>query len=270
MEFGIVVVLYKKRITELSIYPFLTRILGEGIPVICYDNSPSAQAVTIQDSRFEYIHDSKNLGLSRAYNYALAQFKQRRLDGILLLDHDTELSFDYLQQLKRKSFGKDIGAIVPRAFVGEKQISPLNAKNYIDGASRALSSGLFREHIMAINSGSLINITALNKLGGFNDEFPLDFLDHWLFYELNRMGYSVEVTHEIIQHDLSVLNYAKLSHKRFDSILNSESLYYMEYQTNLLKRHRQQLLRRMFKLLLTVRDQYFWLRCWREYRWTKL
>ena len=39
---------------------------------------------------------------------------------------------------------------------------------------------------MAINSGTVITAETLRWLEGFSEEFPLDYLDHWFFYQLNQ------------------------------------------------------------------------------------
>ena len=41
--------------------------------------------------------------------------------------------------------------------------------------------GVQNKAVMAINSGSLIKVSFLTEIGGFNGQFPLDYLDHWLF-----------------------------------------------------------------------------------------
>ncbi|WP_261806919.1 glycosyl transferase family 2 [Lapidilactobacillus luobeiensis] len=266
-KIAIVIVMYKKKIQDTTIFPFLNQVFGMGIPVICYDNSPKEKRPQISNALFEYHHDPTNPGIAVAYNYAsdVAATKFGR-DALLLLDHDSKIDLDFITAMSKEVFETDVVAVVPRAFSDTRQLSPLAGNKYIDRDSIPLGPGVYKEPVMAINSGSLISLDFIKKIGGFDLEFPLDFLDHWLFFMIGRAQKAVKVLSLTFQHDLSVLNYKKMSHGRFDSILAGEVLYYTKYRTKFLARYKRQLLKRAIKLFLTVSDKYYCKRSLTEYR----
>lgn len=266
MKFSIVTVLYEKKITELPFYNLLEEIFQKGISVLCYDNSQESQKSPINHPLFTYYHDQRNLGLSPAYNLGYKMAKTQGNEGLLLLDHDSQFSMEFIEQLEKSSFKENIGAIVPMVFASGNQISPVKADVYISHGFSSLEAGIHQAPFMAINSGSLLNMQALEKIGGFNEEFPLDFLDHWLFWALGQKKYQLEVLDYVMHHDLSVLDYSKVSHKRYESILTSETTFYKKYNTKFLPAHKKQLLKRTLKQIIKVRDSYFWKRTLNEYR----
>lgn len=267
VKLAVVIVTYKKQLRSTSIYPVLERMFENQIPVICYDNSPESQRVNIDNPFFVYYHDSRNKGIAAAYNYAAEKAVHRfNCDGLLLLDHDSKIDFNFIAAIRQEKFEDDIVAVVPRAFSNERQISPLAADQYIDHKAHTLMPGIYSTPVMSINSGSMIDLKFIKEIGGFNEEFPLDFLDHWLFYMVNHFCKKVKVLPLSFQHDLSVLDYTHVSHVRFDSILSSESLFYRKYRQDLLKRHQKQLLLRSIKLFLTVSDKYFAKKAWQEFK----
>lgn len=258
MKIMAVVVLYEKKISELPFYSLITQLLDDGIGIVCYDNSQQAQSVPFDHPLFKYQHDSRNLGIASAYNYAFNKALTDSCEGILLLDHDSEFSMDFIQSLQSSEFTEQVAIIAPTVFAGQKQISPVAADNYINHSFQALKPGIYSTPSMGINSGSLVSCSFLQKLGGFNEKFSLDFLDHWLFFELYRLGYQLQVIDFHFDHDLSVLDYSNVSHHRYESILAAENLYYSEYQTRFLNSHKLQLLKRTLKLFVKEKDRFFW------------
>lgn len=266
MKFSIVVVLYNKKVTALPIYPILKRLLNADIPVLCYDNSQIEQEVPFAHPLLTYYHDPRNLGLTPGYNMALESAIKSGQEGILLLDHDSNFDFSFIEKLLEIPFNPKVGAIVPKVVADGSQISPILADRYISSGYTVLKEGVYKAPYMAINSGSLINVKALEKIGGFNEEFPLDFLDHWLFWRLGKEDYYLKVLDYAIDHDLSVLDYKKVSHNRYESILTGESKFYSKYETTFLAPYKKQLLKRTIKQLLTVHDSFFWKRTLKAFR----
>lgn len=264
MKIMMVVVLYEKKIQELPFYPLLDQLLAKGIRIICYDNSKEEQRIPFQHPFFEYHHDARNLGIATAYNYAFNQGK-KDCEGLLLLDHDSDFTLDYIEKLQQLKFENKVAIIAPLVFANSKQISPLDAENYINHTFQALAPGIYNTPVTGINSGSLVAYSFLEKIDGFNEAFPLDFLDHWLFFQLHEQGKQLQVVDYRFNHDLSVLNYANVSHQRFESILKAETLFYTRYQKNFLKAHKIQLLKRTLKLFVKEKDRFFWKKTWKTF-----
>jgi hypothetical protein len=108
---------------------------------------------------------------------------------------------------------------------------------------------------MAINSGAVIRVAFLKEIGGFNEEFPLDYLDHWLFYEIYAKNYKTFVLDIYLHHDLSVMDYNSISLTRYKSILHSEFTFYKKYKRELFPEYRKQLFKRLLKQIITVKNK---------------
>lgn len=252
------IVIYKQRWADLPAQPFLERaVLGGCCDLLIYDNSPEPQWVTFfEEEGVTYIHDPQNSGLAVAYDRGLEAAKD--FEWLLLLDQDTAVTAKYLQQLQVLEPIATLAAVVPQIFSHDKQISPVLAENYIDREAVALEPGYYQRRLMAINSGSALNVSYLKEIGGFNHEFPLDFLDHWLFWRIFQDNKVIFVMDQQLKHDLSVLNYGTLNVDRYRSILEAEKTFYTKYDIEHLSAHKQQLWLRVAKQFLTVKNRDFW------------
>jgi GT2 family glycosyltransferase len=204
---------------------------SERIQVFVYDNSPVAtEPFTTQD--VVYHHDPSNGGLSAAYNAALSYAAQEGYQWLLLLDQDSELLREFVDQVHAATCEyasrEDVVAIVPHVFSGNRHVSPSSVSL---GELRPYSpqtTGIASGEITAINSGAVLRVSFLKSLGGFDARFWLDYLDHWLFRRIYCEGKKVLVLPATINHDLSVCEYrTQVSAARYRSILNAE----LEYMT---------------------------------------
>jgi GT2 family glycosyltransferase len=264
----ITIVLYQTKFSQSASYQLLKeRLQQQSIFLLVYDNSFVAQKDELFDlPNVYYHHDQSNSGLAKAYNTGLQLLKEQTADLLLLLDQDTALSADYLDTIGKEPLNPEIGSYVPLIYSGERQISPVFSDQYVGRASAVPVAGVYKERLMAINSGTVLTKETLMKLGAFNLEFPLDFLDHWLFLALYQMGVKVKVLPEYLSHDLSVLDYEKVSIKRYESIIQAETLFYQQYDQEKLGAHKRQLFLRTIKQFLRVKNRSIWRRTWSEYR----
>lgn len=261
----IVLVIYKIKIHNSKTFQSLLNICDKNkfdlndMEIIIYDNSPDKQDFDLDlysAMNIKYVHDDRNLGISEAYNYALAIANQNNSKWLLLLDHDTELTSSYVHSMLNHSIiDKRVVAIVPRVYFNGKLISPVFSNTLRPLESKKPDIGIIAEPIMAVNSGALIRVEFLNAIKGFSKQFPLDFLDHWLFYEIYSRGYYASVLEVDLNHDLSVMDYNNVSFNRYKSILDSEILFYREYKKDLFKVYKLQLCKRLLKQLLVVKNK---------------
>lgn len=80
--------------------------------------------------------------------------------------------------------------------------------------------------ITALNSGTVLKVSAIDAIGGFNSSFWLDYLDHWLFNRLYRFGYSIYVLNVVLRHELSVQSMGNMAVSRYRNILSAEREFY--------------------------------------------
>ncbi|EOL47495.1 glycosyltransferase [Enterococcus caccae] len=265
----ITIVLYQTEFSKTPSYEYFKKIAMEKNPVnlFVYDNSDNAQ----EDELFKlenvlYIHDETNPGLAKAYNAGANYLLDIQGDLLLLLDQDTQLNTMYLDAVLDLKLEEDIGAYVPIISSHGRQISPLFSDEYIGRKSKLPKADVYSERIMSINSGTVLPRTTLTELGSFNEDFPLDFLDHWLFWKIHQLNKKISVLDHHLTHDLSVLDYKKISFKRYESILRSETLFYQKYDQSLFYRHRKHLLLRTIKQFLQVKNRKIWRRTFSEYQ----
>jgi GT2 family glycosyltransferase len=265
MKVTMVVVLYNLKPEESKTYQTLKQIMNsksnpfKDIELILYDNSPIKHDFTPprnEGIHITYYHDPRNLGIAAAYNYAWAAAKQNNSQWLLLLDHDTELTQEYFNSILNFSeIPEKVVAVVPKINSENIMISPVYSQSLRPLTEERPSPGVQDQAVMAINSGSLIAVSFLNEINGFNEDFPLDYLDHWLFFKIYEKGRKVFLINATLEHELSVLDYTRVSLQRYQSILKSEANYYQKYKKDLLPKYRIQLAKRFLKQLLTVRNK---------------
>lgn len=264
----IVLVLYQKKLDQVGSMALLKQLSSDPeFSLLIYDNSPTKQKDSfLEEANVTYIHDPKNPGLAEAYNAALQSAIEKNSQLLLLADQDTVLTLDYLRALQKETLTANIGAWVPIVYSHDRQISPVFADTYINSASEYPTFGISQRRVMAINSGAAVSVAVLQTIGGFNEAFSLDFLDHWLFWMLNKSGYQIKILPDELLHDLSVLDYRQVSVSRYESILAAERLFYQEYDVEKLAAHKRQLLLRTIKQFLTVSNRQIWRKTLAEYR----
>src|ERR1035437_332000 len=244
-------------LTLISLSKIFERNINSKHNVLIYDNS----LLSVNEVNFfspnvtvSFHHNPENPGLAVAYNCALQQATELKKKWLVLLDQDSVLGPDFLIQLV-KSFevvknDDSIVAIIPSVHDRQTLVSPSRLCCGVLNLS-------FRDHvnqkingnISAINSGSAIFVNFLNSISGFNEDFSLDILDHWLFYEIFLFKKSVFLNSATIQHSLSVAQ-GPISSQRYKSILLGEkklfcdikkkrSLYSLVLLLRMIKQHQR-------------------------------
>lgn len=244
-----IIVLYKSDFHSSETLQSIQKIdehLKKNISIDIYDNSPECSSIDygqclMNFKSVTYVSDVRNNGLSAAYNYALKRCEKYGDHWLLLLDQDTEVNNSFIKQIisivNQSDLLEDVAAIVPdivdeqgKIIVPVKVSRIFGRYSFIDNSDDKIIS----DEIRTINSCSLINVKFLQRIGGFNKNFKLDCLDHWLFLMIHRKKQSVYLTHDQVVHNLSVNDSETyVSTERYKSILNSEQLFYSEYTDKL-------------------------------------
>lgn len=192
----------------------------------------------LRDAAYEqqvFVHDNTtdNIFLAAAYNKGLAYARNNRFRYVVLLDDDTEVTGDYLSELQEMTAKDPQSVFVPRLI----------------GADGTLLSP-FRYHgrLTAFNSGTALPVDAVKA---FSSQFPLDYLDYWLFLQLNRQAVPVKILHSSLRHSLSISDYKNVSESRYQSLLQAEKLFAKEEGGIYPLQYRLRLLGRAVKWTLT-------------------
>ncbi|MFD1317123.1 glycosyltransferase [Loigolactobacillus zhaoyuanensis] len=231
-----------------------TQKLLEQTHFVLYDNSPqphtTEQLGWLPD--FEYHHDSRNLGIATAYNFGLKKAQENKSQFLWLLDQDTSLTADFIDQLWQQVTQSAVEqAIVPQIEAAGVLMSPRDIRSPFKVIPLALGQ---QQHALAINSAAMIQVDFLSQLGGFSQDFQLDFLDNWLFYQIDQHQGTVQVLSSVLQHELSVMNTQQIKMPRYRSIITAEWRYYHQYQKISELHYRYHLILRFSSQLLLKHD----------------
>lgn len=200
-----VIVIYKKHLLESESYrSFLSEEKVKALYV--YDNSPNRQEINFPE--VIYNHDSRNLGLSRAYNTAAKYARDRGYSWIILLDQDSDFSSitisDYINAI---NYTPNIRLFAPLVQSGEKFMSPSKVHHKHSTLQNSVPTGIvnLREY-SPINSGMCINVDAFFECGGYNENVPLDYSDFQFVERFRRHYQFAYIIDKVVKQDFSVFS----------------------------------------------------------------
>ena len=247
----IAIVMYNKKIADVLSRYSANRLLerhGEDkTHIIMVDNSETQLNDDDELKDFiakhgiAYIHNGKNLGLSKAYNqaleYALHDSEDPNRDFLMLLDDDTDLTYPYMHEIyaayKEASGGagneasnetskeasneaslpensaedkleKKINVITGLIESGGRPMSPIYRFSFSYSEKNCITTPGTYENICCISSGMAVRLSALEKVGGFEESLFLDMIDYTLMYQLNRRKFNnVQVVNAKLEQSFS-------------------------------------------------------------------
>ena len=229
---------------------------------LIYDNSPVAQAQSLgsyEHERIDSFHDRSNGGTRAAYLYALKIAQAKGYPWILFLDHDTDLPQDFFLDAERAlaaaAYETSVCAIVPRVFDGFTPISPSWITSYgrVYAYQDTQTAADDRVGLTAIASASIVKTESLAALLPIPAAFTLDYLDHWLFRELQLRGENIAVSSARVKHSLSVQSMKSMDIERYRAILAAELLFLRSDPQYSLARHFIWHTGRTLKLMMSTR-----------------
>lgn len=233
IDLQIVIVLYQCDLEKCSSYQSLLKhkkALDLHYSVLIYNNDNSM--VIEHVAGVQIVNANQNNMLSGAYNYAYQKAKTENIKWLLLLDSDSLLTEEYLSVLSsfvKNDINIQYGAAVPILHKNDIQLSPIvyNKKRgpflfykMYNPNIKTIKS----QCISAFNSCSLLNMTAIERIGGFNNDYPLDMLDHYYYKELCKYNLPIFVFATKVEHDLSLnkKDNEMMSTNRYDNYLAAQ------------------------------------------------
>jgi len=149
--------------------------------VLVVDNTPTGQdslTDTFTDERVRVLRSGRNGGLAGALNDAVRALPAAS-DAVLLLDQDSTLPEGLIAALAAHLADPTIGAIGP---------TPVDAADGRGYERFAPSGDGLADRDAVITSGMLVRRSALTAVGGFRDEFFVDWVDNDFCLRLRRKG----------------------------------------------------------------------------------
>jgi len=212
--------------------------LARSIRVYVWDNTPKSLTFPELSIPFEYRHTGENLGVSGAYNQAMDFANAYGCPWMLTLDQDTTLDAAFLKRMLALSHevegNPEISSIVPFVRSHGQLVSPrrLGSLNRVFQIARGFS-GILRANAYAINSASLMRVSALRAIGGYSEEFWLDLSDVYAFQQLNARGFHIYVAGDLLlDHSIAGMNFEQdMVPERYRTFLAAENAYLALYRS---------------------------------------
>ena len=207
---------------------------ADAIDLTLFDNSPQAQPRPAGYNG-PYIAKPANPGLAACYNLALQSAVRQGIPWLLLLDQDTTVTREYLAEVSaeidRLANRPEVVALVPRLSDGGVICSPILPPKF-GPAKAAGAPGVSPGRLHAFNSGAILRVSAVSAIGGFPEDFPLDYLDHATFAALQDRGGKLYILNATLQHELSSNQQDRTDSafaQRQASILDAEYRFYLHF-----------------------------------------
>lgn len=176
-DYAIGLVLYHP---EESLVRRIDQIINLGFGVYVFDNSPfdSRFASDIQENKnIYYLTAGKNVGLGFSLSTLCATAYAHGYQRLLFLDQDTGISAQTLAYIE--TFPKTLPASIQQQY----------AVLVFNG--RTASDHSVQEVCLAISSGSLFNLTALQQIGWHNEKYFVDCVDYEFCIRARRSGFKI-------------------------------------------------------------------------------
>jgi GT2 family glycosyltransferase len=198
--------------------------------LLVWDNSPQPLPNANLPIPFRYHHAAQNEGVAGAYNIAARLAAEQGAAWLLLLDHDTSVTGDFLRGMRRhaEEVGPDegIAAVSPFLYAGTFIVSP-RLWRFARHVALPPPAGAYTERrlIFAANSGTLMRVSALEAIGGYSPRFWLDYSDIYVFHRFHEHGFAVRIAGDLaLEHEVAMLDYdARMSPARYATYLAAES-----------------------------------------------
>ena len=233
MKLTVCLVAYSKEFTQTESFKRLDNLsssIKRSLNLIVFDNGRrevTEYKIPEGFSSVSYYFNNEMIerGTRIAYQYA---FDNMTDSWLMLLDDDTAITDNYILKVLKEISNTQVDALCPLIFDGQVQLSPTDSDT-VKSLNFPKESGIYSKNITGISSGLVLSKQFMLEIGGFTREFPLDYLDHWVFWQLRDRKKKIKVIDEIVQHQLSVQRLTELSENRFYSIFSSEYLFYKKY-----------------------------------------
>jgi rhamnosyltransferase len=144
--------------------------------VIVADNTPAGSvslADELDDPRVRVLRSGRNVGVAAGLNEGIAALS-RHIEAVLILDQDTLLPVGLAHGLAKHLDDPSVGAAAPTPLDAARQnADPANQAP----ATPADGGDGLAEQPAVITSGMLIRRSRLDEVGGFREDFFVDWVD---------------------------------------------------------------------------------------------
>lgn len=141
-------------------------------------------AVLADDHPLSLLRNATNLGIAAALNQGVSALRRRGATWALLLDQDSEPASDMVAKLLTTATqprSHPIAQVAPNVRdrglpEGTRRWLSLTPR-HLFGFTRIRCNNDVIENVIAVTSGSMINLAILDDIGGFDERLFIDFVD---------------------------------------------------------------------------------------------
>lgn len=218
------IVIYNKKIDDSITYNAIKQ--DDRIHIIIYDNSSALYTKYnqefCQNNKIEYYTQNENVGLSKAYNYVISKLDNNGY--IIIMDDDTKLTKEYLNEVYKLTEKEDYEIILPIVKSNNKIISPANIQFNCRVKNVKKLNRININKITAINSGMVVKLEVYD-LVKYNENIFLDYVDHDFMKQVRNKKYDVKIMNSVI-----VQNYSRFQKNEIDSELTRFKIFLKDYK----------------------------------------
>lgn len=178
----------------------LQTLLPQVAKLVVVDNTPdaillSAEINTLWGGRLHCITNHANRGVAVALNQGIEYVLQIGCKWLLTLDQDTRCYPDMVATLLRVHEACEPGAVVIGGNYFDTQNHQLKVAT--GGETECL------EQKTVITSGSLVDVGAARKIGGFREDYFIDQVDHEFCLRVRAHGFRVVISRKpVMEHSV--------------------------------------------------------------------
>ncbi|MCK1206617.1 glycosyltransferase [Streptococcus uberis] len=201
---NVVIVLYNKSYKDSITINSLSKI-DHNFNIVIYDNSTKdfGNKKWCNQNDFTYLGDGTNRGLSYAYNRAIELINPSQNDFVVILDDDTYLSEDYINELVSISNSKSrFDVFLPVVRTEKYILSP----SIIEHSGRVILlqniTNIDYSKITAINSGMAVKGNVYKKIK-YDESMFLDCVDHDFMNQIRINEFNVKIMNSVINQTYS-------------------------------------------------------------------
>lgn len=157
----------------------------------------------------QYIRIGENVGIAAALNCGVKKAQDAGYQWVATFDQDSAVTDGYFSAMEdafRAVLDKECIAIISPVYVEH---------SYANQVTYAPSEPFcFVESTMT--SGNIVNIDAWGKVGGFDNELFIDYVDHDFCLKCGDKGYKiVQANHALLKHSLGAFSEEKFIYRNF-------------------------------------------------------
>lgn len=192
---------------SIVLHSNLNALLKQTDQILVYDNGSADQNV-LKKICGEYpgvrlIENGENLGLPVCYNKAMAYAIENGYAWLLIMDQDTVLPDEYVAEAKSYFSDPQTAIICPNYWdinaYSREEFEKITPKEDISYVKRCISSG------------SLVRVSCLEQLGGFDEAMFIDYVDYDYCRTVIDHGYRIlQMNNCVMQHQIGNSRVVKL------------------------------------------------------------